>query len=373
MVTIRLTRMGSKKRPFFRVVVVESARARDGRFVENLGYYNPRTQAGDRRDRSRAAGALGGQGRAAVGHGAHADRAHPAAPAARRRRPAAGGVVSDDAAQAGRWRARRRGRRPRAGRRARRVSVTESEHRGMTLVELNMAPGDSAASSAGRAARRRRCARWCAGRGERPASRRRSNSASDGSQAGRARGSARSADVAGRSGPGRADRAAARPARRRRGRARRPTSLDERFAPGATLTTVGRADAGRLDGAAVADGPRSTSGRWIVGFEGVESIDDGRAAARAGAVDSGATRRGARAGRVLRARSGRLPGRDPTAGRAGRAVGAVSASRLRGSVAAGDRRAAGRGAGAARRRHLPGDRPGGPADRRSIRRRGCWS
>ena len=36
--------MGSKKRPFFRVVVVESKSARDGAFIENLGYYEPRKQ-----------------------------------------------------------------------------------------------------------------------------------------------------------------------------------------------------------------------------------------------------------------------------------------------------------------------------------------
>jgi small subunit ribosomal protein S16 len=42
MLTIRLTRMGSKKRPFFRVVVVEGKSARDGAFVESLGHYNPR-------------------------------------------------------------------------------------------------------------------------------------------------------------------------------------------------------------------------------------------------------------------------------------------------------------------------------------------
>jgi small subunit ribosomal protein S16 len=42
MVTIRLTRMGSKKRPFFRVVVCEAKWARDGAFIENLGYYEPR-------------------------------------------------------------------------------------------------------------------------------------------------------------------------------------------------------------------------------------------------------------------------------------------------------------------------------------------
>jgi small subunit ribosomal protein S16 len=43
MVTIRLTRVGAKKRPFFRVVVVEGRTARDGAFVESLGFYNPRT------------------------------------------------------------------------------------------------------------------------------------------------------------------------------------------------------------------------------------------------------------------------------------------------------------------------------------------
>jgi small subunit ribosomal protein S16 len=42
MVTIRLTRVGSKKRPFFRVVVVEGRTARDGSFVETLGFYDPR-------------------------------------------------------------------------------------------------------------------------------------------------------------------------------------------------------------------------------------------------------------------------------------------------------------------------------------------
>lgn len=35
--------MGAKKKPFYRVVVAEQRRARDGRFVELLGYYNPRT------------------------------------------------------------------------------------------------------------------------------------------------------------------------------------------------------------------------------------------------------------------------------------------------------------------------------------------
>jgi small subunit ribosomal protein S16 len=44
MVAIRLRRAGSKKRPFFRVVVTDSQSARDSSFVEILGHYNPRTK-----------------------------------------------------------------------------------------------------------------------------------------------------------------------------------------------------------------------------------------------------------------------------------------------------------------------------------------
>ena len=43
MVVIRLRRAGSKKRPFFRVVVTDSRAARDSSYVEVLGQYNPRT------------------------------------------------------------------------------------------------------------------------------------------------------------------------------------------------------------------------------------------------------------------------------------------------------------------------------------------
>jgi small subunit ribosomal protein S16 len=43
MLVIRLRRAGSKKRPFFRVVVTDSRAARDSSFVEVLGFYNPRT------------------------------------------------------------------------------------------------------------------------------------------------------------------------------------------------------------------------------------------------------------------------------------------------------------------------------------------
>jgi small subunit ribosomal protein S16 len=44
MLAIRLRRAGSTGRPFFRIVVTESHAAREGRFVEVLGHYNPRTK-----------------------------------------------------------------------------------------------------------------------------------------------------------------------------------------------------------------------------------------------------------------------------------------------------------------------------------------
>lgn len=43
MLAIRLRKTGSKKRPFFRVVVTDSQNGRDSSFVEVLGFYNPRT------------------------------------------------------------------------------------------------------------------------------------------------------------------------------------------------------------------------------------------------------------------------------------------------------------------------------------------
>ncbi len=42
--TIRLTRMGRKKRPFYRLVVLDSRKRRDGAYLANLGYYNPFTE-----------------------------------------------------------------------------------------------------------------------------------------------------------------------------------------------------------------------------------------------------------------------------------------------------------------------------------------
>jgi len=43
-VRIRLRRMGAKKKPFYRVVVADNRSPRDGRFIEEIGYYNPLTE-----------------------------------------------------------------------------------------------------------------------------------------------------------------------------------------------------------------------------------------------------------------------------------------------------------------------------------------
>ena len=47
MVTIRLARGGAKKRPFFNLVVADSRNARDGKFIERVGFYNPRAAEGE--------------------------------------------------------------------------------------------------------------------------------------------------------------------------------------------------------------------------------------------------------------------------------------------------------------------------------------
>jgi small subunit ribosomal protein S16 len=49
MVTIRLQRGGAKKRPFYQVVVADSRRSRDGRFIENIGFFNPTAQGQEER------------------------------------------------------------------------------------------------------------------------------------------------------------------------------------------------------------------------------------------------------------------------------------------------------------------------------------
>lgn len=46
-VKIRLTRMGSKKKPFYRIVAINSEVRRDGRTLDTIGYYNPMTEPAD--------------------------------------------------------------------------------------------------------------------------------------------------------------------------------------------------------------------------------------------------------------------------------------------------------------------------------------
>ncbi len=49
MVTIRLSRGGSKKKPFYHLDVKDSRRSRDGRYIERLGYFNPAARGGEER------------------------------------------------------------------------------------------------------------------------------------------------------------------------------------------------------------------------------------------------------------------------------------------------------------------------------------
>lgn len=49
MVTIRLARAGAKKRPFYHVVAADKRKARDGRFIERLGFYNPAAKGADQK------------------------------------------------------------------------------------------------------------------------------------------------------------------------------------------------------------------------------------------------------------------------------------------------------------------------------------
>lgn len=47
MVVIRLARAGAKKRPFFHIVVADKRRARDSKYIERIGYYNPTATGAD--------------------------------------------------------------------------------------------------------------------------------------------------------------------------------------------------------------------------------------------------------------------------------------------------------------------------------------
>jgi len=49
MVTIRLARGGAKKRPFYHMVVTDSRRSRDGRYIERVGFFNPVARGNEER------------------------------------------------------------------------------------------------------------------------------------------------------------------------------------------------------------------------------------------------------------------------------------------------------------------------------------
>ncbi len=49
MVTIRLTRGGSKKRPFYHLIVTDSRNSRDGRYIERVGFFNPLAKGNEER------------------------------------------------------------------------------------------------------------------------------------------------------------------------------------------------------------------------------------------------------------------------------------------------------------------------------------
>lgn len=51
MVTIRLSRGGAKKRPFYHLTVTDSRNSRDGRFIERIGFYNPLARGQEERIR----------------------------------------------------------------------------------------------------------------------------------------------------------------------------------------------------------------------------------------------------------------------------------------------------------------------------------
>ena len=57
MVTIRMSRSGAKKRPFYHIVVTDSRNRRDGRYIERIGFFNPIATGGE--EKVRISGAPG--------------------------------------------------------------------------------------------------------------------------------------------------------------------------------------------------------------------------------------------------------------------------------------------------------------------------
>ena len=130
MLSIRLRRTGSTKRPYYRVVVADSRDWRDGRFVEVLGHYDPRREPGGRQDRRASARSYW------IGKGAQASdtvrsllKRQRRADGRERRREASACVTSR---QLARGLVREPGR----------VRVHEHVEDGRTVLELSVAPAD---------------------------------------------------------------------------------------------------------------------------------------------------------------------------------------------------------------------------------------
>ena len=66
MVTIRLARGGSKKRPFYHLTVTDSRNARNGRFIERVGFFNPVARGQEERLRVDTTASSTGRARAPV-------------------------------------------------------------------------------------------------------------------------------------------------------------------------------------------------------------------------------------------------------------------------------------------------------------------
>ncbi len=173
MLAIRLRRTGSKKRPFFRVVVTDSRAARDSSFVEVLGHYNPRTKPETLDAQARAPRALGEARRAR--RPTRCGRWSPACPWRRRQPPTHRPRPNSPRREP--LPGRRRSGRPGAGRPAGggpgdRTRAARSD----CSSSCSWRRASSGGSSAGRGGPPRRSARWSRRPPSSKASRRRSSS-----------------------------------------------------------------------------------------------------------------------------------------------------------------------------------------------------
>ena len=164
-VKLRLTRVGKTKQPQYRIVAADSRSPRDGRFIEIVGHYNPRTDPSTLTRRQRQGRQVAAAGRPADRPGAQAARdlrvalEHvPATPPKRRPTSAQRSLIrararADDADECTRRRRRQRGagadrdgrahpHRALDRRRPRRRPGRRSESRGRVRLDVRVGPGD---------------------------------------------------------------------------------------------------------------------------------------------------------------------------------------------------------------------------------------